>query len=158
MNPAAARAIAIAAHAGHHRADGEPLVGHLRRVAARVTREAQATAWLHELGEWRGPGEWGGPGVHDLLACGMTPAELGALELLTRAEGEQYDLYVRRIARAPGPAGDLARRVKVADLADDRGRLAASSSWARRYRLAQEQIERRQRRTVAPGPGRRMAA
>lgn len=140
MNATAARAVALTAHAGQTTPQGESLVGHLERVAARVGSAAQATAWLHELGEC------GLACVHELLARGITPVELAALELLTLAEGEDYGLYMRRIARAPGPAGELARTVKLAELSDHLEHLPASSTLARRYRQACEQIERKQRR------------
>lgn len=141
MNAAAARTVALTAHAGQTTPQGESLVRHLERVAARVSSAAQATAWLHELGEC------GLACVHELLARGITPVELTALELLTLAEGENYGLYVRRIARAPGPAGELARTVKLAELSDHLEHLPASSALARRYRQAREQIERGQRRS-----------
>lgn len=141
MNAAAARAVALTAHAGQTTPQGDSLVHHLERVAARVSSAAQATAWLHELGER------GLACVYELLASGITPLELTALELLTFAEGEDYGLYVRRIARAPGPAGQLARTVKLAELSDHLEHLPASSPMARRYRQAREQIERGQRRT-----------
>ncbi len=141
MNAAAARAVALTAHAGQTTPQGESLVRHLERVAARVGSAARATAWLHELGEC------GRECVHELLACGITPVELTALELLTLAEGEDYGLYVRRIARATGPSGELARTVKLAELSDHLEHLPASSPVARRYQQAREQIERGQRRT-----------
>jgi hypothetical protein len=140
MNAAAARAVALAAHAGQTTPQGDSLVRHLERVAARVSSAAKATAWLHELGES------GLACVHELLARGITPVELAALELLTLAEGEDYGLYVRRIARTPGPAGELARTVKLAELSDHLEQLPASSPMARLYRQGREQIEQGQRR------------
>jgi len=141
MNAGAARAVALTAHAGQTTSQGESLVRHLERVAARVGYAAQATAWLHELGEC------GLECAHELLARGITAVELAALELLTLAEGEDYGLYVRRIARAPGPSGELARTVKLAELSDHLEHLPASSPLARRYQQAREEIERGQRRT-----------
>jgi hypothetical protein len=40
---------------------------------------------------------------------GVSRVELEALQLLIHRPGEPYDEYVRRIADAPGPAGQLAR-------------------------------------------------
>ena len=54
----------------------------------------------------------------ELLAGGLTALEAGALDLLTRAAGESYELHVLRIAAARGPAGRIARIVKLADLDD----------------------------------------
>ena len=141
MNPAAARAVALAAHVGHRTRLGEPLVRHLERVAARVPSAAVATAWLHELGD-RGAGS-----VHDLLARGITSVELTALELLTFGEGEDFGLYVRRIARAHGEAGALARAVKLAELEDNLEHLPLRWPSRGRYNWALEEIRRGQRRS-----------
>ena len=68
---------------------------------------------------------------------GLTRLELAALELLTRQAGESYELYILRIAYAPGPAGRLARVVKLADLDDHLARAwhagDAPYAWARRH-------------------------
>jgi hypothetical protein len=141
MNPAAARAVALAGHVGQQTRLGEPLARHLERVAARVPSAAKATAWLHEVGER------GAASVHDLLARGITTVELTALELLTFSEGGDFGLYVRRIARAPGEAGAIARAVKLAELEDHLDHLAASSPSRRRYSWAREEIRRGQRRS-----------
>jgi hypothetical protein len=140
MNSTVARAVALSAHVGQLTRLGEPLIAHLERVAAKVPAAAAATAWLHDLGEREASS------VHDLLANGITPSELTALELLTFADGEDYGLYLQRIARAPGDAGALARAVKRAELEDHLDRLP---SWGRstgRYKWALDQIERGQRR------------
>jgi len=141
VNPLVAQAVAVTAHAGQRTRLGEPLVGHLRRVAARVPSQAVAIAWLHDVGER------GVTSVHDLLARGITPAELSALELLTYTDGEDFSLYMRRIARANGEAGVLARAIKLAELEDHLSRLASSSSARGRYELAREEILRGQRRS-----------
>jgi hypothetical protein len=142
VNPAIARTVAMMAHVGQRTGLGEPLIRHLERVAARVPSWAATTAWLHDLGE-RGVAS-----VHDLLAGGITAAELAALELLTFADGEDFRLYVRRIARADGQAGVLARAVKLAELEDHLDRLPPASPARRRYGWAREQIERGQRRRM----------
>jgi hypothetical protein len=54
----------------------------------------------------------------ELSARGLQPVERAALLLLTREPGETYEMHVLRIAHATGPAADLARTVKVADLRD----------------------------------------
>lgn len=73
----------------------------------------------------------------ELCGQGLTPLELAALELLTRQAGESYELYILRIAYARGPAGQLARIVKLADLDDHMARPWASGdppyAWARRH-------------------------
>ncbi len=152
MNPTVARAVALSAHVGQLTRFGEPLIGHLERVAARVPAGAAATAWLHDLGER------GAASVHDLLARGITPPELTALELLTFADAEDYGLYLQRIARAPGEAGALARAVKRAELEDHLDRLPSWSRSRQRYRWALEQIERGQRRSKRRIGGQRIEA
>ena len=57
-----------------------------------------------------------------MLAEGVSDDELRALRLLTRTVGRgsesAYLAHVTMIARADGPAGVLARTVKVSDLED----------------------------------------
>ena len=73
-------------------------------------------AWLHEIFEWTSVSE------EKLLADGASDDELRALRLLTRTVGgaseSGYMAHVTMIARANGPAGVLARAVKVSDLED----------------------------------------
>jgi CTP:molybdopterin cytidylyltransferase MocA len=76
--------------------------------------------------------------IDQLRSRGVSPAELSALALLTRAEGDDYRAYVQRIADAPGQPGTLARVVKLADLEDHLVDPRAGSpstppyAWARR--------------------------
>jgi hypothetical protein len=130
VEPAIAHRIASRHHKGQRNRFGDCVIDHVERVAAAVPPEARATALLHDLLELC-------PTVRRRLrAKGLTRTELEALELLTHAPGEPYEAYVRRIADAPGPAGRLARTVKIADLEDH---LAHSSippdappyAWAR---------------------------
>src|SRR6478735_7497615 len=116
MNPAVAREIATTKHAGQRTRSGELVLAHLARVSAAVEPEARPTAWLHDVFE-RSDAT-----AEELRAHGLTSVELVALELLTRSPTESYELHVLRIARAPGPAGRLARTVKLADLDDHVGR------------------------------------
>ncbi len=112
MHLAAAREIAMARHAGQRTRSGELVLAHLARVSATVDPAARPTAWLHDIFERSEIT------AEELRAHGLTPVELAALELLTRSPTESYELYVRRIAGAPGPAGRLARTIKLADLDD----------------------------------------
>ena len=112
MEPGIARTIATRHHADQRNRFGEPVIDHLERVAAAVPAEARATAWLHDLFEID-------PTVGPLLCAErLSHAELEALELLRHAADEPYEVYVRRIVDAPGPAGRIARVVKLADLED----------------------------------------
>ncbi len=72
-------------------------------------------AWLHEVLECSNVSKL------EMRAAGATEDELAAVELLTRAPGNDADGYrahIARIARARGRAGELARAVKHADLRD----------------------------------------
>jgi hypothetical protein len=130
MEVDAAREIAITVHAGHRDRFGDRLVEHLARVASAVPPHAQPIAWLHDVLERdrRGSEE-----LQRLSAC-----EREALALLTRADGECYELYTLRIAHALGEGASLARVVKLADLDDHiaRGHAppdAPPYGWARRH-------------------------
>ena len=116
MNLARARLLATRAHRGQRQPTGEPLIAHVSRVAAATPESARSVAWLHEILEWTSVSE------EKLLACGASDDELRALRLLTRTLGRGtesgYMAHVTMIARANGPAGVLARTVKVSDLED----------------------------------------
>jgi hypothetical protein len=135
MEPAAAHSIASQNHLGQRNRFGDRVIDHLARVAAAVPQDAQATALLHDLLELC-PSS-----ARQLRSKGLTRIELKALELLTHAPGEPYEVYVHRIANAPGPAGRLARIVKLADLDDHLAHAAIPSdappyAWARKHLLA----------------------
>jgi hypothetical protein len=135
MDPTIAHALARRGHLGQRNRFGEPVIEHVRRVAAAVPPEASATAWLHDLLELC-PNTRG-----ELQGHGLTSVELAALELLTHTPAEPYEDYIGRIAGASGPAGYLARIVKLADLDDHLAHLFIPSdappyAWARRLLLA----------------------
>jgi hypothetical protein len=134
MDPSVARTIAEAAHGQGRSGRGHVDTEHLERVAAAVPIEARALSLLHHLIE-RSEVSY-----ERLRAKGLTAVEAEALELLTKSDGESYELYALRIANAPGAAGRLARAVKLADLDDHIGSEAAASgpappsyAWARRH-------------------------
>jgi hypothetical protein len=140
MDPDHARSIAQYSHGYQHDRFDELVVEHLARVAAAVPPEAQATAWLHDLLEQSDTDR------REVSAAGLTRVELAALELLTRAPTERYELYVLRIAHAPGEVGRLARCVKLADLDDHlaHDRMPQSAppyAWARRH-IVSAQLQR----------------
>jgi hypothetical protein len=138
MDPRVARNIAHNSHRHDRDRFGEPMMEHVERVAEAVPEEARAVAFLHDVLEQTSTS------AAELIAQGVTPVEMRALKLLTRSDVESYELYVLRVAWAPGPEGELARCVKMADLDDHLGRgprLAAAPpyGWARRHiRVAQE--------------------
>jgi hypothetical protein len=110
--PTSTQALAQLSHAGQRTRFGEPVIEHVERVAAAIPPKARTTALLHEILELS-PGSW-----RKLRDTGLSRVELAALKLLTHSPGESYEVYVRRIANAPGQAGQLARTVKLADLND----------------------------------------
>ena len=95
--PASAWALAQLSHAGQR---------------TRLPPEARTTALLHEILDLSPSSR------RKLLDAGLSRVELAALRLLTHSPGEPDEVYVRRIADAPGHAGQLARTVKLADLND----------------------------------------
>jgi hypothetical protein len=116
VNVARAQLLATRAHRGQRQPTGEPLIAHVRRVAAATPESARPVAWLHEIFEWTSVSE------QNLLAYGASDDQLRALRLLTRTLGgtseSSYLAHITMIARASGPAGVLARTVKVSDLND----------------------------------------
>ncbi len=122
MTPEAARRLAEEVHGRALDRYGAPLLDHVRRVAALTPRAARSVAWLHEVLECT---DLSAAALHD---AGASQDEVRAVELLTRApaaELAEYEAHVRRIAEAPGRAGELARAVKRADLRDRLG-----NQWA----------------------------
>ena len=133
MEPWIARRIASQNHAGQRNRFGDPVIEHVERVAAAVPADATATALLHDLFELFPTARW------QLRGEDLSRTELEALELLTHAAGEPYAIYVRRIGDAPGPAGRLARTVKLADLEDHLAHTAIPAD-APPYAWAREQL------------------
>jgi hypothetical protein len=131
VEPTDARNIAYARHGERRNAAGEPIVQHLERVAASVPAEAKTVAYLHDILEHSDAS------IADLEAEGVTPVELEAVELLTRDPDESFEAHTLRITYAKGPAGRLARTVKLADIDDHLSRGGGIPShrpygWARR--------------------------
>ena len=134
-----ARALAEGIHAGQRGADGEPLIDHVRRVAASVGPDARVVAWLHEVLERTSIPE------EALLAEGISTDQLRALRLLTRdrdsCSNASYLGHVELIARARGDGARVAQAVKQADLED---RLLSHrttvNGWSPPYELALETL------------------
>ena len=78
MNPKRARLLAEWAHRTQPQPTGEPLIAHVRRVAAATPQFARAVAWLHDTLEWTSVSE------EELLSNGLSEEELRAVRLLTR--------------------------------------------------------------------------
>jgi hypothetical protein len=116
MNADRAQILAERLHSGQRDRDGTLLIDHVRRVAAAVSGEARAVAWLHEALEHTSIPE------QALLAEGITHDGLRAIRLLTHVfdppSDASYLAHLEGIARARGPGADIARAVKRADLTD----------------------------------------
>jgi hypothetical protein len=131
LDATTARGIACASHLQQRDRHGEIEIEHVARVAAAVPPDARATAWLHDTLE-HSPTT-----LEELRRQGLGDVEAEALSLLTRPDAASYEDYVLRIAYAPGPAGRLARIVKLADLDDHLARRWTPGDppygWARRH-------------------------
>ena len=102
-------AIAVDAHRGQKDRYDAPYVLHPLRVMARLeTVKEKTVAVLHDVIE---DTDWTSA---DLKEEGFPEDVLGALEGVTKREGEAYEDFVKRSAGNP-----LARRVKIADLEDN---------------------------------------
>lgn len=109
-------AIAVEAHKGQVDKAGQPYILHPLRVMHRLAGEAaMAAGVLHDVVEDAG---WTPEGLRQ---AGMPDEVAEAVARLSRAEGETYEAFIARVA-----GHGLARRVKLADLADnmDMSRLA----------------------------------
>lgn len=133
----AARLVATAAHAGQVDKGGAPYIEHPAFVADRVRElggdeAAVAAGWLHDVVEDTGF-------MLDALASVFPESVMGAVDALTRRDGEPYFDYVER-ARG----NEVACLVKISDLEHnlDESRLGdgadveAVASRMERYREA----------------------
>jgi hypothetical protein len=145
MDSSTASAIARRAHRNQHDRFGAPMFDHLRRVASTVPPNAQSVAWLHDIRERTDTS------VDALRSAGLTAVEEGALDLLTRRDGEPYEAYALRVAFGRGEEGEIARIVKHADL-DDHIATAPKDADAPPYAWARRHIEIAQWQFSAPAP------
>lgn len=104
-----AEEIARMAHAGQVDKSGRPYIGHIERVAHRMTSdEAKCVAWLHDVMEDTDVL----PEAELRRIFGNEIAD-GVLSV-TRRDNESYEEFVRRAG-----VNRLGREVKVADLIDN---------------------------------------
>lgn len=148
MDEAIARDIARSSHDGQLTRHGSPMTDHIERVAAAVPDDARTVALLHDVLEKTDTR------IDDLDRRGLTPNERAALDLLTRRDGETFERHTLRIGDGDGPAGAIARRIKLADLEDHIGLTRDPSHgppyrWARRHVLASQH---RRRETSGEAP------
>jgi len=131
-------ALAVEAHRGATSKGGEPYILHVLRVMlAQKSEEARRVAVMHDVVEDTSIT------LEDLRRRGFPERELAAIDALTRRkDSETYEEFIARVKTNP-----LARRVKLADLADnlDVRRLAVVDEEARarleRYRRALRELE-----------------
>jgi (p)ppGpp synthase/HD superfamily hydrolase len=104
-------ALAVEAHLGHQSGAGRPYILHPLRVMARMESDTErVVAILHDTVENEGDRV----SFARLRQEGYSEEIVQAIDCLTRRDGEPYADMIERIA--PNP---LARRVKLADLADN---------------------------------------
>lgn len=102
-------ALAVEAHRGQRDKAGQTYILHPLRVMMRLETEAERmTAILHDVVEDT-PYT-----LERLRQLGYPEEVLGALDCLTKREGETYEAFIERVRPHP-----LARRVKLADLEDN---------------------------------------
>jgi (p)ppGpp synthase/HD superfamily hydrolase len=105
------RAIAIAAeaHAGQVDKGGAPYILHPLRVMLSLSGpDERIVAVLHDVVE---DSDWT---FERLRAAGFSSAVIKALRALTKIDGETYEAFIER-----AKANAIARRVKLADIADN---------------------------------------
>jgi (p)ppGpp synthase/HD superfamily hydrolase len=102
-------ALAVEAHRGQRDKAGQTYILHPLRVMMRLDTDAERmAAILHDVVEDT-PYT-----LERLRALGYPEEVLGALDCLTKREGETYEAFIERVRPHP-----LARRVKLADLEDN---------------------------------------
>jgi (p)ppGpp synthase/HD superfamily hydrolase len=102
-------ALAVEAHRGQRDKAGQTYILHPLRVMMRLETEAERmAAILHDVVEDT-PYT-----LQRLRELGYPEEVLGALDCLTKREGESYEAFIERVRPHP-----LARRVKLADLEDN---------------------------------------
>ena len=120
---------------------GTPVIFHVRRVAEASPTFARSVAWLDDALEHSSVSE------EELLESGLTDEELRALRLLSRdPDSRSVDLYLSHVAfitHASGSAGEIARAVKRADLADrKRHPNRRADGWNPPYQAAIDLLEK----------------
>jgi (p)ppGpp synthase/HD superfamily hydrolase len=140
------RALQIAAEAHRGQVDkaGDPYLLHPIRVMLRVRGEVERiTALLHDVVE-DSPG-WT---LSRLRSEGFAESIVGAVDRLTKRQGEAYDALIDRAAADP-----IARRVKLADLEDNMSLVRITDPTERdheriqRYRRAHARLSGNSRAT-----------
>ncbi len=149
-----AQAVRIAAtvHENQRDKNGAAYILHPLRLLLRATTpEAQVVAVLHDVIEDdENPNQADRWTPAKLRAAGFSPIVTDALDLVTKRPDETgetgYAAFIERIAAAVGPAGIIARQVKLLDLEDNLNLLRLTDltdtdiARLRRYRHAHRRL------------------
>jgi (p)ppGpp synthase/HD superfamily hydrolase len=92
----------------------------VEQLGSDATDEERAVAWLHDVVEDTEVE------IVDLKDIGFSDDVTHAVFLLSRSYGSDYDAYKRGLLDAPGEAGRLARKVKLADARENLSRCEAA--------------------------------
>ena len=118
-------AIALSAYRGRQDETGKTYILHPLRVMAKMESEDEmAVALLHDVVE---DSEYT---AKDLMDAGIPSHVVGAVECLTKVDGEAYEDFIDRVQSNP-----LAAAVKIADLEDNMDIL-------RLHALGEEKLQR----------------
>lgn len=102
-------AIALSAYSGQQDKTGKTYILHPLRVMAKMESEDEmAVALLHDVVE---DSEYT---AKDLMDAGIPSHVVGAVDCLTKVDGEVYEDFIERVQSNP-----LAAAVKIADLEDN---------------------------------------
>ena len=115
--------LAVETHARQRDKRGEPYLLHVFRVSQAVAPRSETVAVLHDVVED------GDKTLQEVVdRCLLSKTEADALDALTRRPKEPYgSSYILRIIKTQGEAGEIAREVKLADLADNLKRIPSGS-------------------------------
>lgn len=129
--------IARTVHEDQNDADGRPHIEHVLRVAEGLEGDARLVAILHDVIEDDEDGRWT---RNALVEAGFSDRVAGAVDVVSRRDGESYEAFVQRIVES---GDDLAVAVKLADVRDNLARSEASGDEerVRRYREALARLD-----------------
>lgn len=103
----------------------------VENLGSDATDEELAVAWLHDVVEDSEVAPV------DLSDIGFSSDVVHAVQLLSRSYGSDYGAYKRALLDAPGEAGRLARKVKLADARENLARCEAARGIPKWQRLAE---------------------
>ncbi len=123
--------VAVVSHAGQADKNGEAYILHPLRVMLAVRErggsvEQQAAAVLHDVIEDCDV-------TDDFLESRFPPQVCDLVDALTKINGEEYETFLRRVARTPE-----ALLIKEADIRDNYGRLHLVADVETRARLTKK--------------------